>query len=251
MTATQVMKGAEPWGAQGDDVGVLFVHGFTGSPQSVRYWAEGVAAEGRTVSVPRLPGHGTDLQDFARSTSAQWIAEAEMHLMGLFERCHKVFICGLSMGGTVTLELAERFSDRLAGIVVVNTPVLSTDPREPLTPILGRLPLFLKGIANDIAEPGQQELAYAKFSTKAAAQFIAMRNRVRAKLGDVTCPVLLMTSRQDHVVKPTNGPYILDSIGSSDKELAYLEKSYHVATLDYDRDLIVERTNRFVAERSR
>ncbi|MCA1829966.1 MAG: alpha/beta hydrolase [Actinomycetota bacterium] len=244
----QIVKGAEPWAHQGDDTGVLVVHGFSGSPQSVRYWAEGIAAQGFTVTVPRLPGHGTDVADMHGATAAAWIGEAEMHLTGLFERCRNIFICGLSMGGTITLELAERFSDRLSGIVIVNTPVLLSDARERLAPILGRIPLALKGVANDVADPTQRELAYEKVSTKAAGQFITMRERVRAHLADVRCPLLQFKSRQDHVVKLANAEYIQQHVSSSDKELVWLDKSYHVATIDYDRDLIVDRTNRFMKE---
>ena len=60
--------------------------------------------------------------------------------------------------------------------------------------------------------------------------------------------MLLFASRNDHVVNTENSPYILEHVSSTDKELVWLEKSYHVATLDYDKDLIVERTNRFIKE---
>jgi carboxylesterase len=250
MSTVQILKGAEPWGAQGDNIGVLVVHGFTGSPQSVRYWAEAIAAEGRTVSVPRLPGHGTSLADFGRSTAAEWVAEAEMHLDGLAERCDRLFVCGLSMGGTITLDLAERFPGRFAGIVVVNAPILRTDSREVLAPVLGRLPLFLKGVANDVADPSQRELAYPKVSTRAAASYIAFREKVRARLGDISCPVLVMKSKQDHVVPQANAHAVFDNVGTDDKQLIWLEKSYHVATIDYDKDIIAEHSNRFIKERT-
>ena len=251
MAELQIMKGAEPWGAQGDNVGVLVLHGFTGSPQSVRPWAEVIAAEGRTVSVPRLPGHGTTLADMQRTTPADWIAEAEMHLDGLRERCDTIFVCGLSMGGTLTLDLAERHSDSLAGIVLVNTPIIKTDPREFLAPILGKIPLTLKGVSNDIADPSVKELAYPKIPTKAAGAFITYRDKIAKRLGDVRCPALVFISRQDHTVPPNNGHHIFQNIGSSVKEEIWLEKSYHVATLDYEKDQIFERTNRFIKENTK
>lgn len=250
MAAPSLMKGAEPWGAEGDQVGVLFVHGFTGTPQSLRYWAEGVAREGRTVLLPRLPGHGTTVDDMQRTTASDWVGEAEMSLRGLFERCHTIFVCGLSMGGTITLDLAARFADTVTGIVLVNPTVFTTDPRAKLAPILGKLPLKLKGVASDIAAPGVTELAYDKVPTKAAASFLAYQEQVKRRLPDVRCPALILCSKQDHVVNPGNGPYVLEHVHSTDKELVWLERSYHVATLDHDRDLIVERTNRFIKEHS-
>ena len=251
MPQVSVWKGAEPWASEGDTTGVLVVHGFTGSPQGLRYWAEGIAAEGRTVILPRLPGHGTTVDDFAKTTAPEWVAEAEMALRGLQERCDQVFICGLSMGGTITLDLAERFGDHLAGIVTVNASVFTKDPRAKLAPLLGKLNLRIKAIGDDIADPSAKELTYDKVPTKAAASMLSYQTRVMSKLADVRLPVLLMASRQDHVVHTENSPYILDHISSTDKELVWLEKSYHVATLDYDKDLIVERTNRFIKEHTK
>lgn len=245
---TDYLPGAEPWSADGGPVGVLVVHGFTGTTQSVRPWAEGIAEQGRTVIVPRLPGHGTSVDDLQGTTAADWVGEAEMALRGLGERCDRIFVCGLSMGGTITLDLAARFPDVVRGIAVVNGTVYTTDPRAKLAPLLGRLPLKLKGVANDVADPSQKELAYDRVPTKAAASFLAYQDGVRSRLGRITCPALIFVSRQDHVVHPSNASFIAERIASPEKEVVWLERSYHVATLDFDRDLIVERTNKFIAE---
>ncbi len=250
MSTVHVMKGAEPWGSEGDTTGVLFVHGFTGTPQSMRHWAESVAREGRTVLLPRLPGHGTTVDDLQRSTAADWVGEAEMALEGLRERCDRIFVCGLSMGGTITLDLASRFSEFLSGVVTVNASLYNRDPRRHLAPVLGRFPLKLKGIASDIADPAMSELAYRQIPTKAAASVLVYQAIVKSRLEQITCPVLLLASRQDHVVHTGNSPYALEHISSKDKELVWLDRSYHVATLDYDKDIIVERTNRFIKEHS-
>ncbi|HEX9775042.1 MAG TPA: alpha/beta fold hydrolase [Actinomycetota bacterium] len=245
-----IMKGAEPWGHEGDDVGVLVLHGFTGSPQSVRTWAEGIAREGHTVIVPRLPGHGTSVEDLQHTTPADWVGEAEMALRGLQERCRSIFVCGLSAGGSIAFDLAARLGDRLSGIVTVNGLLFSRDPRVKLAPLLGKLPLKLKGVASDIADPAQAELAYGKVPTKASAALLAWLDGVKRSLGSITTPALIFTARQDHVVHPDNGPYALEHISSTDKELVWLERSYHVATLDYDKDEILQRTVTFIKERA-
>ena len=250
MADLTIMKGAEPWGADGDETGVLFIHGFTGTPQSLRYWAEQVAADGRTVLLPRLPGHGTTVQDLQNTKASEWVAEAEMSLQGLFERCERVFVCALSFGGTISLDLAARFREQIAGLVLVNPSVYTRDPRAKLKPILGRLPLVVNAVGNDVADPNTQELAYTKTPTKAAAQVLTFMDVVRARLGSVTSPLLVMTSRQDHIVDPGNGPYVIDHVASKQKELIWLERSYHVAPIDHDKDLIVERTNTFIKEQS-
>lgn len=246
MDQPRLIPGAEPWAAEGGPTGVLVLHGFTGSPQSVRPWAEAIAEKGHTVIVPRLPGHGTSVKDLANYGPADWVGTAEESLTGLFERCDKIFVCGLSMGGTLTYDLASRFSERIAGIVVVNGPVFTKDPRAKLAPILGKLDLTLKGVSNDIAEPGQSEIAYGKVSTKAAGKLITFMGEVQRRLGRVQSPALIFTSAQDHVVHPSNGPYILEHISSTDKRHVTLERSYHVATLDYDRHLIFDETIAFI-----
>lgn len=248
MATARLMPGAEPWGHEGSETGVLVLHGFTGTPQSVRGWAEGLGARGYTVLLPRLPGHGTDLRDFAASGRRDWTGEAEMSLRGLRERCSAIVVAGLSMGGTIALDLAARFADHIAGVVVVNASVHTTDPRAKLAPLLAKLPISVRGVGSDIADPGQKELCYPRIPARAANEFLRYQAEVWNRLGDVRAPALVFASRQDHVVPPSNATRIMERIGSTEKELAWLERSYHVATLDYDRELIVERTADFVAK---
>ncbi|MCA1831724.1 MAG: alpha/beta hydrolase [Actinomycetota bacterium] len=246
-----VMKGAEPFGFEGDETGILLVHGYTGSPQGLRPWGEHLSKEGFTVLCPRLPGHGTTIAELATSTWTEWVGEAEMALRGLNERCSSVFIGALSMGGAIALDLAERNPDVVKGLTVVNPFVYTDDPRARLAPLLGKLPLFLKGVGNDIADPSQTELCYPKFSTKATATMLAGIKKVHDNLSQVRAPALLFVSRQDHLVPTGNTQRIYDRISSENKEIIWLERSYHVATLDYDRDIIFERSTEFFREHSK
>lgn len=248
MEQPKLMPGAEPFGFEGGETGVLLVHGFTGSPQSMRPWGEALAAHGYTVLCPRLPGHGTTVADLASTTWHDWAGEADMALRGLSERCSSIFVGGLSMGGTITLDLAARNADRLRGVMLVNASVYTSDPRTKLAPLLGKLPLTLKGVSNDIADPSQHELAYDRISTKAVASFLAYQKVVRQRLLAVKNPALIFVSRQDHTVHPGNASFIAEHISSTDKEVVWLERSYHVATLDYDRDEIFARSAQFVAK---
>jgi carboxylesterase len=241
-----VIKGAEPFGFDGDETGVLLIHGYTGSPQGLRMWGEHLNnKEGFTVLCPRLPGHGTSHQDLATTRWEDWVGEAEMSLRGLRERCSTIFLCALSMGGAIALDIAARQPDVVKGLTLVNPFLYTDDPRAKLAPLLGKLPLFVKGVGNDVADPSQRELAYSKVPTKSTASMLPALARVRAELPKVQAPALLMVSRQDHVVKTGNTQLIYDTIASKEKEIVWLERSYHVATLDYDRDLIFERSGEF------
>jgi len=249
---TSIMPGAEPFGFEGagSETGVLLVHGFTGSPQSLRPWGTHLAAEGWTVIAPRLPGHGTSTKDLASTSGDDWYGEAEMGLVGLAERCSSVFVCALSMGGTIGLDLAVRHPQRVAGLVVVNGSVYSDDPRARFAPLLGRLPFTVKGIGSDIADPSQRELCYERVPLRSAAALLAYQASVRGRLAEVKAPLLLLCSRQDHVVAPGNTSFIAEHVSSTDIETVWLERSYHVATLDYDAPVIFERSAEFISKRA-
>src|SRR5690606_1008064 len=114
--------------APGGPHGALVLHGFTGSPVSMRPLAEALSAAGFAVELPRLPGHGTSADDLQETTWDDWLAEADRALGALAERCPdgRLVVVGLSMGGALTAALAESHPE-LAGIVLINTPIAAPD----------------------------------------------------------------------------------------------------------------------------
>jgi carboxylesterase len=241
-----VVPGAEPWSADGDHVGILVLHGFTGSPASVRPWGQALSGEGWTVRVPRLPGHGTTWQEMNRTTWEDWYAEADRSFRELRETCTAVFVMGLSMGGSLTLRLAEQYGDAISGIVLVNPAVHSERPDRFLLPVLQLIVPSFPGISNDIAKPGQDEVAYTKIPLKAAHSLSKFWSLIKADIAKVTQPVLLFRSAEDHVVEPSNAAYILAHVSSTDVHEEVLPDSYHVATLDHDAEVIVRDSIAFV-----
>jgi carboxylesterase len=241
-----VVSGAEPFSFDGDRVGVLLVHGFTGSPASMRPWGEHLAAEGFTVRIPRLPGHGTRWQDMNVTTWQDWYGEAEAALDDLLRHCDAVFVMGLSMGGTLTLRLAEERGADVRGIVLVNASIHNENKALPALPLVKLAVPALKAIANDIAKPGADEIAYPKTPLRALASLVKLWRLTKADLGKVTVPVLMFRSAIDHVVEPSNAVEIRARIGSDDVQEVVLPDSYHVATLDYDAPTIFEGSVEFV-----
>ena len=241
-----LLPGAEPYASAGGPVGVLLCHGFTGCPQSLRPWAEHLAAAGLTVSLPRLPGHGTSWQDLAMTRWADWYAEVDRAFSDLRDRCDPVFVMGLSMGGTLALRLAEEHGSAVAGLVLVNTSLTQapTTTARLLRPRLG-LP-YLRGIASDIRKPGARELAYDRVPLPAALSLAQLWTVVRKDLAKVTQPVMVFRSVEDHVVAPTSGRLLLAKISSTDVEEILLPDSYHVATLDNDAQRIFDGSLDFV-----
>jgi len=234
-----VLPGAEPFAADGSEVGVLLSHGFTGSPQSLRPWAEHLAAAGLTVRLPRLPGHGTRWQDLNDTRWPDWYGELERAFDDLRGRCRQVFGMGLSMGGTLVIRLAEQRPAEVAGLVLVN-PSLGTERKDVkyALPLLHRVVPSLAGIGSDIRKPGVTELAYERTPLRAMRSLSRLWPLVVADLGLVTAPVLLYRSRVDHVVEPMSGRLLRDGASSTEVSEVILEDSYHVATLDHDAPAI-------------
>jgi carboxylesterase len=125
-----IMPGAGAYWFEGNEVGCLILHGFTGTPQNVRPLADYLARRGLTVSVPRIAGHGTTVQDLDTTGPDDWLSTADQALADLRSRCATVFVAGISLGGTYTLELARRHQD-LAGVVVMAAPVLDLEALNP------------------------------------------------------------------------------------------------------------------------
>jgi carboxylesterase len=241
-----LLPGAEPFSHDGSRTGVLVIHGFTGSPKSMRPWAEHLAAEGFTVELPRLPGHGTRWEDMAVTRWEDWYAEVDRTFTSLRERCDQVFVMGLSMGGSLSLRLAENRPDEVAGLVLVNPAVHSERKDRHLLPLIRHVVKAFPGIVNDIKKPGQDEGGYEKLPLQCAYSLQQAWTQVKADIGRITAPVLLLHSREDHVVEPSNSAWILANLRSSDVTEVWLENSYHVATLDNDAPQIFEASVEFV-----
>ena len=231
-----VLPGAEPIDLPGGHIGVLLSHGFTGTPQSIRPWAEHLAAAGVTVAVPLLPGHGTTWQQLNSTRFADWYAAVEHSFDDLRGRCESVFVMGLSMGGTLALRLAEQRADQVAGVVVVNASLASERKDAALLPLLSKVIASLPGIASDIKKPGVTELAYDRLPLKAALSLRQAWPVVRRDLPRISCPVLAYRSETDHVVEPVSGRELLRGCGHAQE--CVLHDSFHVATLDNDAPTI-------------
>ena len=240
-----VLPGAEPFSCEGGDVAVLLCHGFTGCPQSLRPWAEHLAAEGLTVRVPRLPGHGTSWQELNLTRWPDWYAAVERELLALAATHRAVVVGGRSMGGALALLLAQRHPGAVAGLALVNPAVRLTDRRFAALPLARRLTPSLAGIGSDIRRQDVTELAYDRTPLHALASTLRMYAEVERDLPQVTQPLLLMRSAVDHVV-PTSSPrLVLAKVSSTDVTDVVLHDSYHVATLDNDAPVVFARTAAF------
>jgi carboxylesterase len=240
-----VLEGAEPFAHDDGDVAVLLCHGFTGCPQSLRAWAEHLAAEGFTVRLPRLPGHGTTWQEMNLTRFPDWYGAIEREFRALRRSRRAVVVGGLSMGGSLALRLAQDHGSDVAGLVLVNPAVKSEDRRLGALPLLHRFVKSLPGLAGDINKKDSLELAYDRTPLSALHSLVGAWRDIVRDLPEVTQPVLVFRSAVDRVVPASSTALILSRISSTDVTEIVLQDSYHVATLDNDAETIFSGTVEF------
>ena len=255
-TMDQVKPGCEPFQAQGSGenarIGVLLVHGFTGSPDSTVPWARYLNEQGYTVNAIRLPGHGTTWED----ANTKRLVDLEKTVDDAFEEMaastDTVFLMAQSFGAALVLRVAAERADEVAGVVLVN-PWVRADGvaswQKHLAPLQRFLPYVTKslpGVASDIADPSKTELGYDKIPVVLVADALnSCFSRLKPQLSKVSAPLQLALSTTDHVLAANNGELIRAEVRSPIEEVT-LDRSYHVATLDYDAEKIFAGSVEFI-----
>lgn len=245
-TVPDAVPDAEPFAADGGPVGVVVSHGFTGTPGSMRPWAQHLATAGYTVRLPLLPGHGGTWQEANRTRWSDWYATVEDSYRELTRRCETVVACGLSMGGTLVTRLAQQHPEGIAGLVLVN-PAYGTrrfDAR--FAPYIGWAVRSRPSIGGDIKKPGVTEPAGDRTPVVAFASLYKLWKLTVADLPKVRAPILMYRSRVDHVVDPLSAQLLKAGAVNTMVREVMLEDSYHVATLDNDAPAIFEGSVEFI-----
>lgn len=239
-----VIDGAETFFYKGNEVGILLSHGFVGTPQSVQFIGERLAEYGYTILAPRLPGHGTHYHDLENCTYEDWFEALEKGYKFLAQKCSTVFVIGQSMGGTLTLKLANKYPE-IQGIATINA-ALTLPSFDYLKN--SQEPQYLPEGDPDIKAKGVYEITYEQTPLKAIHQLQALMTSTPRILADITPPILCIKSSIDHVVPPENTTFIYKKVGSKVKNLVTLDNSYHVASMDNDKQKIVEHVHSFVQQ---
>lgn len=232
--SASLVESALPFSASNGMAGVLVLHGITATVATVRPLAEAFADAGFSVEAPLLPGHGTAPEDLEPTGFPDWLDAAAGALDSLAARSDQVVVVGHSMGGTLALALAVERRE-LAGLVLVNPFV---DP--PADPALELLRRSLRNGQHQLPWQGAQALkdgvaptGYDTVATAALLSLFEATAELAPRLGEITCPTLLMTGRHDRVVTPNHGDLVAASL-SGPVERVVLERSAHLAPLDND-----------------
>ncbi|MDJ0771693.1 MAG: alpha/beta fold hydrolase [Ilumatobacter sp.] len=235
--------------AAGGATGVVVVHGFTGNPSSVRGVADAMIAAGFDVELPRLPGHGTTVDDMLGTRWADWSAELDRARCRVAERVDHVVLVGQSMGATLALASAIEQPD-VRGLVCINpaTRLRDADVMAMLDEFIEDGLTIVPGEGSDIADPEAFDNSYD--GTPLAPLHSLLHDGIApitGRFGELTVPLRLFTSRQDHVVDPADSEHLAAAYGGP-VEHTWLERSFHVAALDYDRATVIEDSVEFVRQ---
>ncbi len=242
-----IIPSAEPFYFHGGPVGVLLVHGFTGSPKEMYWMGEQLALQGYSVLGVRLSAHATQPQDMLRATWMDWLNSVEdgYHLLG--GASSQIVVAGLSMGGVLALLFSARFP--VSGLIAMSTPYeLPHDPRKRFLKFLWPfIPSISKG-ESDWQDPSLENdhVHYPRLATKAIIQLDELVVEMRRSLPLITAPALLINSSGDKTVPVSNMHEILEHLGSQDKTTFLVENSGHVITRDLEKERVLKATHQFI-----
>lgn len=251
----------------GGKVGVLLIHGLCGTPAEVRYVATGLGRAGYTVHCPQLAGHGGSREDIVQTGWKDWYRSAEAALTEIRKECDVVIVGGLCLGSILGLHLAIRHPDKVQGVALfaptlwingwampwyiklfelVRTKWIARLMHFPDAETLGiKCPRVRDFVRTALASADGTELGSAGTP---AAMVLEHRWMVKEALRDlkrVDQPTLIMHSREDDYADLNNATYLQKTLSGS-VDTVVLEDSYHMVTLDKQRQVVVEYTRAFV-----
>jgi carboxylesterase len=237
------MPGAEPFEYPGrPDLGVLLIHGFTGSPFEMRPVGVALAEHGIGSEGLLLRGHGTHPDDMVGCHYANWLSDVEAGLDRLLERHQRAVVVGLSMGGTLALNLAARHAadPRLVGVVTIGAVLVLHDWRLGAVNLLSKIVKWQAWGKPDIKDQRAWDghVAYRRIRTRAIVELLALTRETRDLVPKVRQPILIVHAREDHIVPPVNAEMIRDGVSSPDRRVLTLDNCYHVSTVDFEADLL-------------
>ena len=225
---------------EGNDIGVVLLHGFTATTAEVRLLADYLRGFGYTISAPLLPGHGTQPVELNKTSWLDWYAAAEGAYLELRGKCTKVFVCGESMGALLALLVSSRYP-QVDGVIAV-APALQIRGIG-----LSRImQYFVKFLPKNQAEDNLPWKGYTVYPVRGLAQVAKLQNVVQKELENITQPLLVFMGGKDASIHPESGKIIIAAVRSSEKELIYMPDSPHVMLLAEDKEVIFQKIHEFI-----
>ena len=242
-----IIEGAEPFFFRGGSIGVLLMHGFTGSPAELFLLGEFLNRAGFTVLGVRLEGHGTNEVDLSRKTADDWFNSVLDGYALLKSFCEKIFVVGHSMGSLLSLKLAAvKPIDKL---VTLSPPFFINEDfhLEKLPPRSECEGLFIVKPRKKLKNvPPAVNKTYRRFPLVCVHEFLTLLDEVKKLLPEITTPLLIMHAENDHTAKFESAEFLRSSVASKEVQLVTTSKGGHLIPLTDGRDFIFEKILEFL-----
>jgi carboxylesterase len=240
----KILPGCEPIFKKNGSKGCLLLHGFTSCPFELSLLGDQLQEEGYTVSIPLLPGHGTSPKDLKRYSWKEWYESAKQALFELRKSCHTVYVVGLSMGGSLALHLSAHY--QVDGIVALAPGLFLKNKLSILSHILYPFyPYSKKWFGPDI-KADVKTITYDKIPVKSLSELLKMFKHLRDDLMDINIPILIIYAKKDHVIDGKSAKEIYRKVSSNNKRILSLKNSYHIITLDIEKEQAFRETIKFL-----
>ncbi len=245
------MKGdAGPFRFEGDERGVVCIHGFTASPFEMRYLGRALARAGMTVVGPRLPGHGTRPEDLAQTRWPDWLAAVHQAIDELAERCSQIAVVGQSLGGLLTMRAARERGPELTAIATLAAPLWLTTTGQAAVALTRRFPAirYLPKTGIDIRDTALRRIipTYKVIPVAPLHSLVELAEDVHRGLHEIETPTLVLHSRQDHTAPYPCSEVIARSIRSTEVRHREFNESYHLLSIDYERNIVASEVVSFL-----
>ncbi|KPU26478.1 hypothetical protein TR13x_09980 [Caloranaerobacter sp. TR13] len=232
---------------KGNNIGCLLIHGFTGSPAEMKLLGEFLHKQGCTVNGVLLKGHGTKVEDMEQTTWKDWLSSAEVELIDLKHKCDKVVVIGLSMGGIIALNLAERFN--IDAVVSIAAPIKITNRKVYFARVIKYFKKYILKPEKKFDEDVKDYcISYDRTPVALIPHLLKLIRITKRRFKKVKAPILIIQSKNDKTVRYESAEYILKKVGSQFKKLVYLKESGHVVTLDLEREKVFTEIKKFLVE---
>ena len=238
-----------PFFLKGGGHAILMIHGFTGSPAHMLKMAKSLNAQGFTVCGVRLTGHGTTIEDMLKASWRDWDKDVRQRLIELLSLYPHVSVCGLSMGGVLTLIMGEDYSDKLCACVSLAAPTDTKARFRHLAPLVGLFvpvaPKKNRSAASKMLDP-EYDIGYHQTPYAKTHDLNVLMGRANRHLKNLTCPLLAVQSHKDQTISADSLDTICAGVSSKNLQKMWLDESPHVITITKETDLVLDKMVAFL-----
>ena len=246
----EIIKGAEPYLLHGGKKGVLFLHGFTSTPSEGKELGSYLNKRGFTFYAPLLPGHGTSSERLCLVKWDDWLQAAQQAINTLEKDCSEIYLVGNSLGGNIALCSAKH--PKVKGIACLGTPFFFKKHKtyRAIFMVLKRFKIFQKKRYPKGVEQLHKERNHITYGTVpliSLGHVLKMIKESKKALPYIDKPTLIIQSKTDPVTHESSAYYLYHKLKTKNKQLFWIDKSYHNILLDNQRKKAFQEIYSFIS----